>query len=432
MGKEYVEPPRATEPAAVFHPGPTSLAPDPVCVDFLLRCLSVTRHPSPVSRQPPPDWTAVLALADDHGLTPLLYKRLKEANAQDGVPADEWKRLRRAYLVSAARNTRLFRELGKVLQRLRSSDVTVIVLKGGYLAEAVYGDAALRPMVDVDLLVREADLGRAQAVLLDMGGVHQQFEDIESHIKWRYHLPQLVVGDLAVEIHWTIAPLLGPVRVSAAGLWDRARPATIAGVEVLAPCPEVLLLHSCLHACYQEFLSGGLRSLCDVTETIRRFRDEIDWAHLVELAREWGAFRYAGLILHLAGSLLGAAVPDAVLEQLVPGGLARPVFEAARQSVLTRTGYGQWQPFLDKIHTPSFGDTARLSWRRVFLSREEMAATYPASRNARYLYLYYVRRVGHLVWSYTTHTLRRALLMLKRGRDPQADLVRWLNSEEPR
>ena len=434
MGKEHVQRSPATEPesapAGLFHPRPTSLAPDPVCADFLLRCLSFSPRPSiPDSPLSAHQWTEVLALADNHGLTPLLYKRLKQSVAQGGVPTDVWKRLRRAYLVSAGRGTRLFQELRTVLQRLRSSGVNVIGLKGAFLAEAVYGDVALRPMVDVDLLVREADLDKAQAVLIDIGGVQQEFEDIESRIKWRYHLPQVIVRDLAVEIHWTIAPLIGPVRVDAAGLWDRARPAVIAGVEVLALCPENLLLHLCLHAAYNESLGGGLRPLCDIAETTHRFRDEIDWVKVAERAREWGASRYVGLALHLAGSLLGAGVPDDVLEHLVPGGLDRRVFEAARQSALTRTGYDQWQPFFDKMRATALGDKAKLSWRRVFLSRDEMAATYPASRDMRYLYFYYARRVGHLVRSYTTHTLRRARLMLGRGRDRNAALVRWLKED---
>ena len=485
MGKEYVElhPATETESAAARNgtggsapsptppvPNPQFLTPDPFSVDFLLQRLSVTCKPLAVSCEPPPDWAAALALADRHGLTPLLYKRLKQSDAQVSVPTDAWKRLRRAYLVSAARNTRLFRELRAVLQRLRGSGVTAVALKGAFLAEEVYGDIALRPMVDVDLLVREADLGRAQAILLDMSGVQKQSEEIESRCKRNPHLPQVVVHDLAVEIHWTIAPPAGPVRVDAAGLWNRVRPAKIADVDVLTLSPEDLLLHLCLHAAYSESLGAGLRPFCDIAETIHHFRrgadpevghgtteltenwsvrneprpssisvlsmvsgvdpvsvPGVDWRQVIERAREWHASRYVGLALHSAYRVLGAEVPEDVLEQLVPGGLERRVFEAAKQAVLTRTGYGQWQPFFDATHAKTLADKARLSWRRVFLSRDEMAEVYPASRNSRHLRFYYALRIGHVIGAYATHTLRRARLMLGRGRDLQADLVRWLS-----
>jgi hypothetical protein len=318
-----------------------------------------------------------------------------------------------------------------VLRCLRSSGIKVIVLKGAYLAEAVYGDVALRPMGDVDLMVPRAELPRAQAILLDMGGVHQQFEDIESCCRTKPHLPQFFIRDLAIEIHWTIASPTGPVRIDTAGLWNRARPAKIAGVEVLALSPEDLLLHLCLHFCYQHHLAG-LTSFCDIAETIHRFRSEMDWAQVVHSAREWRASRYVGLTLHLARGMLGTGVPDDVLERLVPGGIARRVLEMARESVLAQTGYRQWAPFFDLVGAKSLGDKAKLSWERVFLSRGEMAAVYPASRDSKHLYFYYVLRLGHVIRTYGAHTLRRARLMMQsRGRDRKASLVNWLRSGKP-
>jgi hypothetical protein len=413
-------------------------APDLFSTEFLLRCLSTSRKltadlqpSSPVPRPPSPAWNEVVAIAAHHGLTPLLYTRLKQNDAQACVPADVWERLRQVYIASAVRGMRLYRELRTVLRCLRSAGIPVIVLKGAFLAEAVYGDAALRPMADVDLMVPRAELPRAQRVLLDMGGVHQQFEEIEAYVRTKRHLPQVVVRGITIEVHWTIASPTGPVRVEAAGLWNRACPFSIAGVEVLAPSPEDLMLHLCLHACYQNRLSE-LRGLVDIAETAKRFGGLLDRERFAARASAWGASRYVGLTLHLARSMLGAEVPDAVLEQLAPGGIDQRILEAAREAVLTQTGYGQWQPFFDNVQVTSLGDKARLSWKRVFLSRDEMAAMYPASRNSRHLCFYYARRVGHVVRSFTTHTLRRAgLMMQRRGRDRNATLVRWLNGGKP-
>jgi hypothetical protein len=359
----------------------------------------------------------------------LLFKRLKQSDAWACVPADVWERVRRAYIASAVKNMLLYRELRTVLRCLRDSGIPVIVLKGAFLAEAVYGDVALRPMGDVDLMVPRAELPRAHAVLLDMGRGHPLFEDIESCCKRRAHLPPVVIRDLTVEIHWTIASPTGPVRTDTAGLWHRARPATIAGVEVLALSPEDLLLHLCLHVCCQHRLDAGLRSLYDIAETIHRFRNSLDWARVAERAREWGAARYVGLTLRLAGSMLGTAVPADVFERLVPGGIDQRILEAARESVLAQTGYGQWAPFFDLVGAKSLSDKAKLSWERVFLSRDEMAATYPASRDSRHLYFYYTLRLGHVIRSFGVHALRRSRLMMRsHGLDRKTSLVNWLKS----
>ena len=63
----------------------------------------------------------------------------------------------------------------------------------------------------------------------------------------------------------------------------QTRPATIADVEVLALSPGDLLLYLCLHASHRHGLGGGLRPLCDVSETIQCFRDEIDWAQVADV-----------------------------------------------------------------------------------------------------------------------------------------------------
>ena len=214
------------------------------------------------------------------------------------------------------------------------------------------------------------------------------------------------------------------------GFWDRARPAKIAGVEVLALCPEDLLLHLCLHTAHRHGLGDGLRPLCDVSETIQRFRDEMNWVQVAERARAWGASRYVGLMLHLARSMLGAGVPDDILKQLVPGGIDQRILMRARESVLAKTGYAQRMPLFGRLGAKSLGEKLKLSWERVFLSRDEMAATYPASRGSKHFYLYYALRLRDVIRTYWSHTFRRARLMMQsRGHDRNAALVNWLSGK---
>jgi|GEM_PF-423048 len=515
--------------------------PDAGPAEMLIRCLADrgrrTKDQGPATAV----WTDVVDLAVGEHVAPLLFKRLKESDAQALIPADAWRRLHRAYFNSSDRNTRLFRELTTVLSGLRGAGIPVIVLKGAYLAEAVYGDVALRPMCDNDLLIPPENLARAEAVLLDMGGVQQQPSrnrnrnlpprhkdtkmaaaparvtsdqfvvgsvptsalwppvsgqpaDIESECEmWKHALPVLI-RDLAIELHWTIVSPTGPVRVDAAGLWNRAHPALIAGVEVLSLSPEDLLLHLCLHFSYQDDCVG-LRSLCDVAETIRHFGGEvdpevrhgttehlenwrmedggwrmedggrrlgswfltprssflnphsssafsvasvvepvsvpgIDWQEVAERAREWGATRHVGLALHLAGSMLGAAVPAEVLERLVPEGIDQRVLEAAREAVLTQTARHHWESLFSAQGTRSPGEKAKFLRERVFLSREEMAEKYPASRGSKHFYLYYALRLRDGIRAYTFHALRRARLMLQRRRRERYNaLYEWLKRQ---
>jgi hypothetical protein len=409
--------------------------------ELLVRCLA-GRGPGTGDLGPATtDWNEVVDAAVREHVAPLLFKRLKDNDVRNLVPFDAWERLRRAFFTSGDRNARLFRELGAVLLRLRDSGIRVIVLKGAYLAEAVYGDVALRPMVDCDLLVRQTDLAGAETALLAMGAVHPTGRNRTtparparaSHVEpvrgeTKHDLP-LFIHDLAVELHWTTVTPTGPVEVDAAGLWNRARPANVAGVEVLALSPEDLLLHLCLHFCYQHRLTG-LRFLCDIAETIHRFCGELDWTQVAGRAREWGATRHVGLALRLARTMLGAEVPDDVLARLVPEGIDQSILEAATESVITRTLFHEMMPLPDMFGVRSIGGLEKLFWRRVFLSPEEMAAKYPASQGSKRFYLYYALRLRDGLRAIGSLARRRARLVPRsRARQRYAELNDWLKRQ---
>jgi hypothetical protein len=393
----------------------------PAPVDQLLACLSGACGSAA-------DWNEVADAADRHELAPLLFKRLKQSEARASVPAGVWERLRLGYFASASKNARLFRGLRPVLTGLRSAGIQVIVLKGAYLADAVYGDAAVRPMSDVDLMVPRAEVTRAQAVLVKMGGVAAT-GDGERWSERRAHLPPVVIRDLPLEVHWTIVDQTGPVEVVADGVWSRARPTIVAGVTVLSLCPEDLLLHLCLHASRREGLQAGLRPFCDIFETISRFGNEIDWLQVTGRAQEWRAVRYVGLTLQLARGMLHARVPDDVLQSLVPGGFDRRILAAARESVFGMADYRKPARLIERLDAMSLGRKAKLSRERVFLSREAMAAKYPASRGAKHLGFYYLLRFRDVLRASGALMLKRGLpLVRRRTQNPVVVLANWLKS----
>jgi len=315
-------------------------------------------------------------------------------------------------------------------------------LKGAYLAEAVYGDLALRPMCDTDLMVPRADLARAGGALLDMGGAHlkqhnqaapapgAKREDIEPGRGMKRHGLPVFIRDLGVALHWTIVSPTEPFRIDAAGLWDRARPATTADVEVLSLSPEDLLLHLCLHFCHEDGCKG-LRCLCDIAETIRHFGGRMDWPQVVDRARERGAPRYAGLSLHLARTLLGATVPKDALCRLVPGGIDARLVKKATECVLVQEGYDDWSllPFPNRFGGKWTLERVKALRDVVFLPRDEMASRYPRARDSRHLWPYYFLRSADLLRYCGRATLQPGFRMMRvHERNNTPSLAAWLKS----
>src|SRR4051812_26165067 len=108
---------------------------------------------------------ALVEEATRSGVAPLLYKSMEAMTCDRPLSGEALQALQDVYLHNALRNVTIWEELSAVLWTFQDAGVPVILLKGAHLAELVYGSPALRPMVDLDLLVRETDLVRAERCL---------------------------------------------------------------------------------------------------------------------------------------------------------------------------------------------------------------------------------------------------------------------------
>jgi hypothetical protein len=115
------------------------------------------------------DWEAARWAIQVHGIAPLLDRA-----ATSGPDAHVLHPRLRGYLadqrrLSAARVARLLGELDEMLAALHAAGVAAMPLKGGLLATRYYSEPGLRPMNDLDLLVRPEDELRAMVALAELG-----------------------------------------------------------------------------------------------------------------------------------------------------------------------------------------------------------------------------------------------------------------------
>jgi hypothetical protein len=178
---------------------------------LLRACLAL--DPSPATGttlqaliSPTLDWQQILDAAAWHGVAPLLYCNLKSLDSQTHIPVPVLARLKRLYQDNLMRNMVLEPLLGRVLTAFRTSGVDCLVLKGMALAKLAYGDIALRPMGDIDLLIHRDDLVSAEAALVGMGleldGTIERDWALQHHYEVAYAVPG---QDLVIDLHWHIS-----------------------------------------------------------------------------------------------------------------------------------------------------------------------------------------------------------------------------------
>ncbi len=232
-------------------------------------------------------WDAVRDLVEREGIAPLLYATMR---GRHWLPADLEDAWRLAYFANARRNLLVFHELARLLEQLAAHSIPAIVLKGAALAEAVYGNPAVRPMCDVDVLIHREDAAAALRLLADMGYTSPQAEAragdtlaYENEVLLRRPGAQ----EMTLEIHWSLfdSPYYQH-RLASAWFWETAAPLRIENVTTRMLGPEALLLHLCGHLLLHHG-SGAPRLLWlhDIAEVLMAYRDTLDWNHLLDRAQ---------------------------------------------------------------------------------------------------------------------------------------------------
>ncbi len=335
-------------------------------------------------------WRALLALAHAERVSPLVYLSLKD---QPGCPADILANLRGVYYNTARYNTQLFHALDATLARLSAAGVDVILLKGAALAESLYANPALRPVTDVDLLVRPGQVLAALNALRAGGwtvGPGEPLQDVARD--YRHELALTHPGfPTTLELHWALLqPRHYKRRAHLDALWSSARSLPIRAGGALELGPEASLIYLSAHWMLQH--SGkGLLWLYDIALTTAVYAGAIDWERLLAWAQDWRLVLSARAALRGAARQLGAPIPADVLARL----------ERMRPSLPERYVYAR---FVDGMLPPAgvmlaqalemHGGRRRLGYilREVFPPRAYMIERYHI-RRAWLAPLYYPYRL---------------------------------------
>jgi hypothetical protein len=245
------------------------------------------------------EWGYIRETAIQHGIIPLLYKRLKEEMA-DLVPLDELSTLRTLFMENAVKNIQMTQRLLEVLDILVDSGVDAMPFKGPVLAVQAYGDLSLRSFCDLDLLIHTNDLSRVYQILTDQGsipnnpvvqtGINRVLDIIyRKDIHFSFH-------DYPLEVHWKIIERLYAVPLDMDQIWNRSLPIFINSQKIKTLSPEDMVIILCFHGLKHEW--QNLKWLADLIHLVSNNSD-INWHDLFMRTGNMGLKRIVliGLLL---------------------------------------------------------------------------------------------------------------------------------------
>jgi len=228
---------------------------------------------------PQTNWAALPAQAESQGLAPLLYTHLHRAGVS--LPPEVKQQLQGLYLRhrrAAQIRTAL---LAEILSAYQAAGIEVLVLKGAALAYLIYPEAGLRPMGDIDLLVKQAQIYEAQGLLAEMGfGVPLTRPDRLPDKHLLAITRQVDEFPITVELHYNLFEEDYPASMAIERLPGPPIAFSPGAVTAYTLGYEDMLWHLCHHVAYHTQVWKPIRLIwvADIVGFAEQFVDEIDWA----------------------------------------------------------------------------------------------------------------------------------------------------------
>jgi hypothetical protein len=353
------------------------------------------------------DWNYIMECSRRQGISPLFYWNLKKVSDKKDVPFEVMKKLERIYYSNLARNMMFFNELGKTLKAFKKVGIETVVLKGVFLAEEIYKNIGLRPMSDIDLLIKEEDVEKAKEELSKLNYFAEPvIVPTKLHKKFYTALHeelQLVNQnkEIMIEIHWDIQPIHNPYKVDIKKLWDNVKPVKIAGVDVLTFAPEDTLQYLCLHMDKHINLKGApankpLRDFCDIAEVTRYYNEIINWNLLLQNSKSFKTEEPVYQGLYIAKKYFDAFVPESILRELEtvkPKIGFEEIFKGVKYYSNEKIQWDETSYLIDLRRVKGTWNKAFIALGQLFPSKQYMMHHYPI-KNEKQIFKYYLFRSG--------------------------------------
>ena len=310
-------------------------------------------------RLDPAAWTE---LVRGHHLAGVVH-RLLMSDGDRPWPQEIVQGLKEVSRKTLADNMVLLRALHSIDAVLRGLGVHFVLLKGASLLGFLYPEIQLRPMTDLDLLIRKKDWPQVAAALRERGYRLPTEEQESFYGETWYH--QLVetpeFPSCYVEFHWNIESEERS-RIDPEELRARAVPCIVDGAPFFRLSDDDLLLHLAVHLAHHHEQPSlhWVEDICRLLE-----KGTLDWAAIEARA---GAWRVRNCL----------AYAFAYVDRIRPGCLPGP----ARSFTLSRArghllrALASADPTL--LHRPLAGSPLRHLVSMILLDRWWDAARYVA------------------------------------------------------
>lgn len=248
----------------------------------------------------PLDWAYILAVAESHGVAPLVYANLQQVGlASLGIPPAIQTALQQILYRSIATKAGINVKLEAICDYCAQRGIDVMLLKGTALDRMLYADAWYVEH-DVDLLLR------CQRSDPNSSTTTKHRDEVDRYF---WTLPGF---EYEFDTHHDLT-MNGLLSVDMARIWRDARPIAIGAQQAWVMGAEDLLITACINACRKRFFH--LKSLLAIATLIDQ-QPTLCWASVAAKAHHLDVATLVYAALSVVQLTVGTSLPSAFARQL--------------------------------------------------------------------------------------------------------------------
>jgi hypothetical protein len=326
-------------------------------------------------------------------LDPFIYHCLKDFQDNPHVPDETVAELEQVYYQTAASNIKKLYSATKILQIFHQEGIFAIPLKGMALIETVYKNPAIRPMADIDLLIRQEDAQKVKDILINMG-----YPYIDSY---RGSINFADSENEVFDLHSKFTRFEVLFHIDYAEIYSRLRKINFNGqIRVGVLCPEHQLIHIALHLAPGLYSGLNFINLIDMYYLIIDQDCPFDWEYLIGFSTRSKMNSYIYGPIYLCTHLFDQKIPESVLK-IFQARLSKRKSAYIQNdyfgSILDRGSSGL-KIFFERVKwAEGFPNKMKLIRMALFPDRQEMAQRYSIPENSLRLYGFYIARIVKLL-----------------------------------
>ncbi|MCM8791877.1 MAG: nucleotidyltransferase family protein [Candidatus Omnitrophica bacterium] len=273
------------------------------------------------------DWEKFKRILIYHELAPFAYSAFK--NLDFYLPEEFREFLKMSSFFSLFRNQFIWQEFLRIYDTFKKEGIKVLPIKGIALLADIYLHQPLRPMQDIDLLIKEKDIKRAEEVFFNLG-YRKDLEGLKEEY-WKKHQCHITFyrkGKISfwVELHWGIDFKRKGRLILLPELWQRTRKLNLGNQTIEILSPEDTFFSLALHK--RRF--GTIlcfKNSYDLILLLNKYATDFDWNYIFYQSKNYNLYSLVFFFLYQTQLLFDLNLPEYIWEKLKLSNLKKKLIQ---------------------------------------------------------------------------------------------------------